>query len=1731
MISALVTYSYDNNFSVRAGSYKALTASKDHVPKAWVSLFVGESGDDTTFCPAATTVGMAWIASRGDPAAEVAKNAAAFITEITANETEASTKVIKEATCKYSKAILTCKRASSLQDVINPTSAQSTSSGVSNKSTANAGKNKKNKAENAPVVNESEKEEMEECYERVILSVLSGVGWLVQCYPETMTIAAEQPYVDMESFPDSPSISRILQSSRGSFRREAYNLVGKICQFAPSLILSESASHLKVASLIPNLLSSEKESSSFSPLLEMVLTYFAALRNEQWEKLDSVAFTKSLSKSLRRACYGAPASAWSPMILPLVASLPRQESDNVDSPAPLAVVESLWEGRNEAISVVDKSAIVSAVVECITFLLLRQSKDSYPLFSLQSWTKCGKLLMETLSFYLTGLPNVTGSAVTALDDLSATISRDLLKLDEASSNVDIKERGINQVQWLWEEAGLQNIFALERNQPLQVRRFKCLIDHLSTTRQSGSSSHLLPSCRNLFRSITSNITGYSDKTCKKDDGGLLLAIIRCYGVDNLFPIVSMGESTTSTVSVEDFILNDLLRWILVHGSTSQRSSVGVDFKILKLCLYSITSVSRQTEIWETVLRELIKAYCDYTTIADGLLVMISYERDNCLNCDNENFVKCKVLDTFAADAANEFANSFRRSHDILRDHNEDADDEEESHVLRKGDLSLFLRTCVGLSSRSHSFGLLVSTTVVKQWVISCCQNTFNADGDRTLMHEDESGANVLLQTLLSLNSIQATNFISDDEVVKLLLESWREGGKIWSETAANLLKSSPLKEEFIVRASSSLCGEVKSQPPTDHAVLELVSEAWATRAKKLLDISQSKSLESVGLHDALLWDSGNQSEFLFLCLMYLLYLVEAKDREELLFKNADEKLFVHILRCISETNGALTNSFESRTVRNQQFVDIVGNVSESVLEGCCAYGIDLLSSLANKKVSNDDDTLNRTLTALTFLMSLLLCPLRGTEGTHEIEDDVNPTSVKEGDSLWYEKAEGEKRVKATVVKVHFDDFPDLYFTIRVDESNAEKQTVAKKLKRSPNPQSNERLESLVSNDNSEVRDRLGRCIVDKLLRPNDIGVNEVAAECVNIIISQCGFASLGLGSVKYEVFKMVSSIEGLLCDTMIAPVNELSLDNCIPLLRSLSLSMGYGIYTTPSWKNVTALKLDPSGSISKILDLYENPSWITAQQSCPMQPFHASVAMWLTVALHTITDEETYRRSLASIRLLGDLLLQNGDSVSNSIYILNAAASVEVTSSGFTNPVLIESEDEKEVLAQLTRCFVNSHRSVSSAWTDKFSSLLRTKGKKFRSMFLQAAKTCSNELVDCLNSPQKRWCAFQILDVFATDADKDSLETDDLIVQQQFAAWKVGMVGEEAVELEDDIRATASWLPAKLMSLLKFMGERASSVEHEDKDTLVGYLLAWITCLNIMDTAGSADMRNRSSVGAFIKKTNALGVIMEIALSETDLGEGDKEDIFGCTELDTSTDFVASEVALLVLFRTVEALPTLVKTWFNDDCPKYWQQKFSTFVEKRVAPATLQRELDRIKKATCFDEMAVNGSCASREVVATYQQDEVRSLILLPFSFPLLFESFLMLMHANSPQCQLSVMIRIPPTFPLRNVEVDCQKTLGIPSSRWRRWALQIMLMLNNQDGNVLEALLLWKQNVDKEFDGVEPCPVCYSVLCIKTHAMPNLECKTCNNRFHTTCLYKWFQSSGKSQCVLCQQPWSGTKV
>jgi len=75
------------------------------------------------------------------------------------------------------------------------------------------------------------------------------------------------------------------------------------------------------------------------------------------------------------------------------------------------------------------------------------------------------------------------------------------------------------------------------------------------------------------------------------------------------------------------------------------------------------------------------------------------------------------------------------------------------------------------------------------------------------------------------------------------------------------------------------------------------------------------------------------------------------------------------------------------------------------------------------------------------------------------------------------------------------------------------------------------------------------------------------------------------------------------------------------------------------------------------------------------------------------------------------------------------------------------------------------------------------------------------------------------------------------------------------------------------------------------------------------------------------------------------------------------------------------------------------------------------------------------------------------------------------------------------------------------------------------QDGSILDAVLLWKQNLDRYFEGVECCPICYSVFHISDYSLPGMTCKTCHNKFHSACLYKWIRVSHDSTCPLCRSP------
>ena len=211
-------------------------------------------------------------------------------------------------------------------------------------------------------------------------------------------------------------------------------------------------------------------------------------------------------------------------------------------------------------------------------------------------------------------------------------------------------------------------------------------------------------------------------------------------------------------------------------------------------------------------------------------------------------------------------------------------------------------------------------------------------------------------------------------------------------------------------------------------------------------------------------------------------------------------------------------------------------------------------------------------------------------------------------------------------------------------------------------------------------------------------------------------------------------------------------------------------------------------------------------------------------------------------------------------------------------------------------------------------------------------------------------------------------------------------------------------------------------------------------------------------------------------------------------------------LSMHVLRRTSTVLPGLVKAWWSEELNRAQTASTSKFAAKHITPHVLKVNVDDIKCRTWIvsgddsssGSFSAKGSAAGRTITCCYGVDEA----------------------------SIEMFIRFPAEFPLKNVQVECSKHLGVKQNKWRRWVLQLVNLFG-KNGSAVEAVDLWKQNLDCEFAGMEPCPICYSVLNIDDHSVPKLKCSTCANKYHSSCLYTWFRKSHKNECPMCKQPFS----
>ncbi|XP_030648417.1 E3 ubiquitin-protein ligase listerin [Chanos chanos] len=340
---------------------------------------------------------------------------------------------------------------------------------------------------------------------------------------------------------------------------------------------------------------------------------------------------------------------------------------------------------------------------------------------------------------------------------------------------------------------------------------------------------------------------------------------------------------------------------------------------------------------------------------------------------------------------------------------------------------------------------------------------------------------------------------------------------------------------------------------------------------------------------------------------------------------------------------------------------------------------------------------------------------------------------------------------------------------------------------------------------------------------------------------------------------------------------------------------------------------------------------------------------------------------------------------------------------------------------------------------------------------------------------------------------------------------------------EDDGEEACLSPPAALMTILtateellenvlggvqvgEFAVVQPLSVEH---CCILGYLLAWKLILTFFKAAPS---HLRVQYSLYLRKNRSLHKLLlhlfrlmpenptiPVQGSES---TGKEARTFFTESLSLSVSkteglqFEVPHLACSVYYTAVKDLPAMVRLW----CNSQEKRVFSTvdkFTSKYVSSVLSAQEIASVQSSTqSFDSMTVKARSTTREVIATYSVDDIF----------------------------IELVIQLPPNYPLGSVSVESGRRVGVAVQQWRNWMLQLSTYLTHQNGSIMEGLALWKNNVDKRFEGVEDCMICFSVIHGSNYSLPKKACRTCKKKFHSACLYKWFTSSNKSTCPLCRE-------
>ncbi|WRT68426.1 uncharacterized protein IL334_005402 [Kwoniella shivajii] len=272
---------------------------------------------------------------------------------------------------------------------------------------------------------------------------------------------------------------------------------------------------------------------------------------------------------------------------------------------------------------------------------------------------------------------------------------------------------------------------------------------------------------------------------------------------------------------------------------------------------------------------------------------------------------------------------------------------------------------------------------------------------------------------------------------------------------------------------------------------------------------------------------------------------------------------------------------------------------------------------------------------------------------------------------------------------------------------------------------------------------------------------------------------------------------------------------------------------------------------------------------------------------------------------------------------------------------------------------------------------------------------------------------------------------------------------------------------------------------------VLSQLLAWMGILDHFDDAVSvralrqADRKSRTLRWAYLDQLNSSKLITDglLPMLFTMLGVSEVGAWNFPAMLDPEDMADLTPLASHLFYRSLVTIPSALRGYYESLKSRQLSMSMLTFVARHYSPVIISHEFAALRQPSAMAQLTEEGlniriaqgggatvavaGGGSSEAIASYVVDEQ----------------------------PMEIGIRLPAEFPLKAVD----------------------------NGLILEALTVFKRNVSLHFEGVVECAICYSIISLTDRTLPTKPCRTCKNRFHASCLFKWFNSSHSSSCPLCR--------